>query len=83
MHTIDMEQIIGTVRSRATSASLALTIPSLLRAKHGFEKGDHFVVKIDEQDRIIYEKIPDRQGTATNEDPACQEPTHPHIEVSR
>lgn len=53
-----MEKFSGVVRSRATSTSLALTIPHHLRVKHGIEKGDYFVVKIDEQERIVYEKLP-------------------------
>ena len=64
------EILVGTVRGLALSRSLALTVPYHLREEHGFRKGDLFVVKTDEQGRIIYEKIPGRQGTATNDDPA-------------
>lgn len=76
------ELLVGTVRSLALNRSLALTVPYQLREECGFKKGDHFAVKTDRQGRIIYEKIPDGWGTATNEDPARRPPTHPVNEVS-
>lgn len=76
------EILVGTVRGLALSRSLALTVPYHLREEHGFKKGDRFVVKTDGPGRIIYEKIPGRQGTATNEDPADQYPRDPISEVS-
>nr|WP_303714785.1 hypothetical protein [Methanoculleus marisnigri] len=76
------EILVGTVRSLALNRSLALTVPYHLREECGFKKGDHFAVKTDGHRRIIYEKIPGRQGTATNDDPADQYPHDPISEVS-
>lgn len=77
------ELLVGTVRSLALGRSLALTVPYVLREECGFKKGDHFAVKTDRQGRVIYEKIPGWQGTATNEDPADRPRPNPAIEVSR
>lgn len=77
-----MEQLVGTVRSWTACRSLALTIPHQLRGEHGFKQGDHFAVKTDAQGRIIYEKLPDESGPATNEDPSRNPDTHV-MEASR
>lgn len=77
------EILVGTVQGLALSRSLALTIPYHLREEHGFKKGDRFAVKTDGWGRIIYEKIPGGQGTATNEDPASQTQPTPATEACR
>lgn len=78
-------ETVGVVQGWMTrpKGSLAVVIPRAAREAVGYKKGDRFIVKLDEQKRIIYEKISDGQGAATNELPACQTPTLPRDEVSR
>jgi bifunctional DNA-binding transcriptional regulator/antitoxin component of YhaV-PrlF toxin-antitoxin module len=52
-----MEQLCGVVRGVMLSRSMVVCIPREIRDRVGFEKGEKFSVKIDENNRIIYEAI--------------------------
>lgn len=74
---------IGVVQGWMTrpKGSLAVVIPRAARELAGYQGGDRFVVKVDEQRRIIYEKISGRQDPATNDDPARRSQHAPEKEV--
>ena len=78
-------ETIGVVQGWMTrpKGSLAVVIPRAAREMAGYQRGDRFIVKVDEEKRIIYEKIPGRQDPATNEDPASQTQPTPATEACR
>jgi len=71
-----MERLIGVVRGFAVSRSLVVVVPSEIHKELSIKRGDRFSVKIDDQDRIIYESVKSvKEGdagaiSATNTDPA-------------
>ena len=52
-----MEQLCGVVKGVMLSSSMVVCIPTEIRERAGFKKGDKFSVKFDDQNRIIYEAI--------------------------
>lgn len=76
-----MERLIGVVHGFSVSRSLVVVVPSRIHKELNIERGDRFSVKIDDQDRIIYESLEEvKEGDAgtkqlpTNEAPASLPP---------
>jgi len=51
------EQIITTAKAYLTDHSKVVVIPKKLRQKLGERNTDLFIVKLDEQERIVFEPI--------------------------
>jgi len=58
------EQVLDIVTAYQTGSpdSLVVVIPKRIRDKWAFKKGQRFMVKIDEKNRLIYEPVELNQG---------------------
>jgi len=52
-----MERLVGVVHGFSVNRSLVVVVPFVIHKELNIERGDRFSVKIDDQDRIIYESI--------------------------
>jgi antitoxin component of MazEF toxin-antitoxin module len=52
-------KIYGVVKAFGLSSALAVTIPRRLRKELRIEKGTYFVVGVDNEGRLVYERITD------------------------
>ncbi len=52
-----METLVGVVHGFALSRSLVVVIPSLVQKRLNISEGATFSVKLDDQNRIIYEGV--------------------------